>query len=352
MSASDVPPGQAPPNPGPILALSGAYWKSCAVHAAVALDVFTPLAAGPLTAGALAAMLGCDARALGMLLGALCPLGLLVKQGEAFALTESSAAFLVSTSPRYQGHIIRHHRNLFESFGLLDEAVRTGRRVRGGVQWTEADRQDFLLGMFNMAMGIAPRLAPQLGGLLAEAGLPGLAGGARLLDLGGGPGTYAIHFCLAQPDLSAVVFDLPTTHPFAETTAQRFGLGYGPGQRLDFVAGDYTRDELPGGFDLAWLSHILHGESPDMAAAIVRKAAGALASGGVLLVHEFVLHDTLDGPEFPALFSLNMLLGTDGGQAYSAAQLREMLAAAGLVDLRELGFTGPNNTRIVAGRKP
>ena len=337
--------------PGPILALSGAYWKSCALHAAVALDAFTPLAEGPATAEELAPRLSCDARALGMLLGALCALDLLTRQGEAFALTETAAAFLVSTSPRYQGHIIRHHRNLVESFGRLDEAVRTGKRVRGGVQWTEADRQDFLLGMFNMAMGIAPRLAPQLGGLLAEAGLPGLAGPMRLLDLGGGPGTYAIHFCLAQPELTASVFDLPTTRPFAEATADRFGLGYGPGQRLAFLPGDYTEDQVPGGFDLAWLSHILHGEAPDMAAGIVQKAAAALNPGGLLLVHEFLLNDSLDGPEFPALFSLNMLLGTDGGQSYSGGQVREMLSAAGLTNIRRLNFAGPNHTGIIAGHK-
>lgn len=351
-AASDLPSGPAATlNPGPVLALSGAYWKSCALHAAVALDLFTPLAQGPATAQELAPRLACDARALAMLLCALCPLGLLSRQGEAFALTETSAAFLVGTSPRYQGHIIRHHKNLVESFGRLDEAVRTGGRVRGGAQWAEADRQDFLLGMFNMAMGIAPRLAPQLGGLLASAGLPGLAGPMRLLDLGGGPGTYAIHFCLAHPELSADVFDLPTTRPFAEATADRFGLGYGPGERLGFLPGDYTRDPLPGGFDLVWLSHILHGEAPDMAADIVQKAADALNPGGLLLVHEFLLNDSLDGPEFPALFSLNMLLGTDGGQSYSDGQVRGMLAAAGLTDLRRLDFAGPNHTGIIAGHK-
>ena len=86
-------------SPGPILALSGAYWKSSAVHAGVRLDLFTPLAKGPATAQALAPQLSCDARALGMLMNALCALGLLVKQGEAYSLTEASAAFLVASSP-------------------------------------------------------------------------------------------------------------------------------------------------------------------------------------------------------------------------------------------------------------
>lgn len=343
-------------SPGPLLSMSAAYWKSCALHAAVKLDVFTPLAAGPASAAKLAPGLGCDARALDMLLTAMCGLGLLSRAGDEFSLSDEAREFLVRSSPRYQGHIIRHHMNLVESFAGMAESVRTGKRIRGGREWTEADRQDFLLGMFNMAMGIAPRLAPQLDQQLKDAGLPGMAGRARLLDLGGGPGTYAIHFCLAHPGLAATVFDMPTTRPFAEATAERFGLSYGPnaggdGGRLSFAPGDYTADALPAGFDLAWLSHILHGEGPDMAARIVRKAAEGLNPGGVLLVHEFLLGDSLDGPEFPALFSLNMLLGTDGGQSYSGAQIADMLARAGLTRIARLGFSGPNHTGIVAGLK-
>lgn len=340
-------------SPRPLLAMSDAYWKSCALHAGVALDVFTALADEAATPAALAARLGADARAMGMLLGALCALGLLERRGEVFAPSAVAAAYLVRGAPEYKGHIIMHHKHLLESFGRLDEAVRTGRSVRGGAQRTEAEREAFLLGMYNNAMGIAPRLAPELDVLLHGAGLPTLREHGRLLDLGGGPGTYAIHFCLARPDLTAAVFDLPTTRPFAEATAQRFGLGYaGPGARLTFLPGDYTRDPVPGGFDAAWLSHILHGEGPDMAARIVAGAAAGLNRGGVLLVHEFLLNDTLDGPEFPALFSLNMLLGTPGGQAYSGGQVAGMLRAAGLTDIARLDFSGPGDTGVVAGRKP
>ena len=45
-----------------------------------------------------------------------------------------------------------------------------------------------------------------------------------MLDLGGGPGTHAIHFCLKHPDLRATVFDLPTTRPFAEETIRKAAL--------------------------------------------------------------------------------------------------------------------------------
>jgi len=77
----------------------------------------------------------------------------------------------------------------------------------------------------------------------------------RLLDLGGGPGTYAIHFCLAHPDLHAVIYDRPTTAPFAHATVDKFGLT----GRIEFHPGDFVSDPIGGGpYDAAWLSHILH----------------------------------------------------------------------------------------------
>ena len=171
---------------------------------------------------------------------------------------------------------------------------------------------------------------------------------AQQLPEGGalsGPGTYAIHFCLKNPALSAAVFDLPTTRPFAEKTIARFHLD----RRVTFSAGDYHSDDIPGRFDVAWLSHILHGDGPDACLRLIRKAVGALEPGGLIIVHEFILDDTLDGPVFPALFSLNMLLGTESGRAYSEAEIRSMLAAAGVRDIRRVPVKTPNDSGVISG---
>ncbi len=172
--------------------------------------------------------------------------------------------------------------------------------VRQGIaQADEERRESFLLGMFNLANLLAPVLVKQVD----------LHGRRRLLDLGGGPGTYAIHFCQQNPELKASVYDLPTTRPFAERTIERFGLK----ERIDFQEGDFLRDKINGSFDVAWLSHILHGEGPEGCARLVEKAVTALEPGGLIMIHEFILNDDQAGPLFPALFSLNMLLGTEAG---------------------------------------
>ena len=142
-----------------------------------------------------------------------------------------------------------------------------------------------------------------------------------------------------------MVYDLPSTRPFAEKTIARFGLS----DRIAFADGDFIAQGIEGRFDAAWLSHILHSEDKAGCAIILEKAMGALEPGGLILVQEFILDDAMDGPPFPALFSLNMLLGTPEGQAYSEGQLTAMLAAAGVSELRRLPLDLPNGAGVIAG---
>ena len=327
-----------PLNPGRLMELSGAYWQTCTLHAGVKLDVFTTIGSDTLSVAQIAVDRGVDQRALAMLLNALVAMGLLSREDGRYRNTEESAAFLDANSKTYQGHIILHHHHLMASWANLDEAVRTGLPVRARASFQdETVRKHFLMGMFNIGMGMAPRVAAALD----------LSGRKRLLDFGGGPGTYAIHFCQKEPAMQAVVFDLPGTRPFAEATIARFGLS----DRIRFAAGDYHEDPLTEVYDVVWISHILHAENEDNCRRIIRKAVDALEMGGLLVIHDFLLNETMDGPLFPALFALNMLLGTDGGQAYSQAQIEGMLKEAGLHSIERRPLESPNDSGLVLGVK-
>ena len=323
-------------NPGTLLELSGQHWKTGTLHAAVRLDVFTAIGDKRLPGSKIAHQLNCAVASMERLLDALTAMGLLRKEDGIFANTKAGQKFLCRESPQYLGYIMLHHHQLVDSWTRLDEAVSSGKPVRErgpdrGDEW----RQNFLMGMFNMAMNLAPRIVA-----LFE-----LSDRRKLLDLGGGPGTYAIHFCRANPSLAATVVDLPTTRPFAEKTISRFGLG----DRIAFRPANYLKDDLGSGYDVAWLSHILHAEGPDDCIRILSKTVNSLASGGLVIIHEFILDDTMDGPVFPALFSLNMLLGTPSGRAYSDNQLREMLEKAGVKQVRRIRFDSPNDSSLLVG---
>jgi hypothetical protein len=275
-----------------------------------------------------------------MLLDALVALDLLKKTGTDYRNSSFSEEFLCSESPRYLGHIIRHHHHLVDSWRQLDESVRQGGPVRKRLSHDgdEKERESFLLGMFNLAMQLAPQIVDQID----------LTGHQHLLDLGGGPGTYAIHFCWKNPALRATIFDLPTTAKLAEETIARFALQ----QRINFTPGDFQEDALGEGYDVAWLSHVLHGEDEQGCARMLAKTFAALETNGRLLIHEFVLDDSRDRPLFPTLFSLNMLVGTPAGKAYSEGEIRELIAAAGFVETERLPIPLPNGAAVISSRKP
>ncbi len=323
-------------NSGTLLETSGGFWKTCALHAAVKLDIFTVIGEERLSSGTVAAKTGTDPRAAAMLLNAMAAMNLLEKSAGLYANTNAARTFLSRTSPDYIGFIIKHHHHLVESWGKLHESVKTGRAVSSDfTERSEDERESFLMGMFNLASNLAPKIIPKID----------LSAYRSFLDLGGGPGTYAINFCIKNPLLTAVVFDLPTTRPFAEKTISRFGMS----DRIRFQAGSFPEDTIEGTFDVAWLSHILHGEGPEDCRKIIQKAVSALDPGGMIMIHEFILNDEKTGPLFPALFSLNMLINTPSGQAYSEKELCDMLKDEGVKNIGRIFIESPNDSGIIFG---
>lgn len=324
-------------NSADLLQLSGGYWSTCALHAAVKLDLFTRMDQGSASAANISRLTGCDQRGMTMLLDALTAIGLVIKCDNIYSLPPHSAILLSKNSDSYLGHIILHHHHLMSGWARLDEAVKSGGPVRTNSSRTDDEiaRQSFLLGMFNLAMLNAPLVVPAID----------LSGRRSLLDLGGGPGTYAIHFCLHNPELRATIYDLPSSQRFAEDTIRRFNLS----ERISFSGGDILADDIGSGYDVVWISHLLHSESPLEAAVILEKAVSSLTPGGVVLIQEFILDDSRAAPPFPALFSLNMLLGTEAGQSYSQTELSELMAQAGIKAISRLPLVLPNGAGILSG---
>lgn len=325
--------------PGEILEASGYYWKTATLHAAVRLDLFSVLDSRQITARDAAEACGSDTDGMARLLNALAAMGLVNKSGQVYANTDAAQKYLSRYSGDYLGHMISHHHHLVPAWAQLDRAVATGAPVREqGPYADETRRRSFLMGMHDLARQIAPGVAAHVD----------LGGCRRLLDLGGGPGTFAIFFCLQNPGLCATVADLPATRAYAEKNIADYGLS----ERIFFAETDYTAEEISGQYDAAWLSHILHGEGPENCRKILRKTMSALVPGGKILVHDFILDNTGDAPLFPALFSLNMLVNTDSGRAYAEEEITEMLSAAGAGQIKRLDFRGPNDSGIIEGIAP
>jgi len=212
--------------------------------------------------------------------------------------------------------------------------VRTGRPAdlaeinERGPEWIES---------FLGAMAVFSRArAPQVGAAI------GLSGVRRMLDVGGGPGTYDIAFARAEPGLSAVVFDLPNAIHIAERNIAAAGLS----DRITTQAGDLRTDEFGSGFDLVFVSAIVHMLSCDENADLVRRCAVALAPGGRLVIQDHIMSEERTSPVPGAIFAINMLVGTEGGSTYTEGEMRAWMEGAGLEGVRRIDLPGPNGLMV------
>jgi len=323
-------------HPGQLLSTSSAYWRGCTLQSSVRLKVYSAIGEKHISGEELSELLGSDVAATILFLDALSAMGLLVKDGGKYRNSPEANQFLVESSPNYMGHIILHHHHLLDGWAQLDQRVQTGKPVTRRSYGEDVERESFIMGMFNLAMQVAPQVADQVD----------LSGKKRLLDLGGGPGTYSIHFCKANPELEAVIFDRPTTEPFARNTIAQFELN----ERIGFMGGNFLQDPISGGsYDVVWVSHILHSNTPEQCRHIIKKCVDSMSKGGMILIHDFILDDNKDGPEFPALFSLNMLLGDTGGRSYSQEELFDMLKRSGVKRPERHSFKAKNDSSIIYG---
>jgi predicted O-methyltransferase YrrM len=168
---------------------------------------------------------------------------------------------------------------------------------------------------------------------------------SRVLDVGGGSGAYAMEFARAKPGLRAVVFDLPNVLRLTAGYLKRAGLA----DRVALVAGDYDRDDLGSGFDLAFLSAIIHSNSPDGNRALIQRGVAALNPTGHLVIQDFIVDEARTGPPFGVLFALNMLVGTAAGDTYTESEAMQWMAEAGLA--RVVRMDTAFGTSLLIGRK-
>ena len=278
----------------------------------------------PATAPDLAPRLHVNPRALEILLNALCSLDLLLKEGASFKNSPTASRYLVSGREDYRGAIFRHIHHTWRGWSDLEETVVTGvPPERDPSHWVDAhpesrqeEMRDFIWGMHANAREVAPDVAALLD----------LTKARRLLDLGGGPGTYAISFVQANADLRATVFDLPGPLEITRENIARHNLS----SRIDTKAGNFLKDAIGQGYDFIWISHILHSHDEDQCRLIIGKAVKALAPNGRLAIQDFYLNDDGTTPPGAALFSVHMLAVTPHGRAYKFQEVAAWMQAAGL----------------------
>ncbi len=313
-----------------------AFQQSRIILTGAELDVFTRLDDAAASAEALSTALSCDGRAMERLLDALASLGLLQKERGLFSLS-GGGRMLSSRHPETILPIVLHFNELWDKWSGLTGVVRTGKPVEGtGGEKGEANRGAFIGAMHAIGRDLSTEIA----------GAFDASRYVRLLDIGGGSGTYTIAFLRANAQMTAVLFDLAPVITMAEKRLLAEGLS----DRVTLVAGDFSRDELPTGCDLALLSAIIHQNSPAQNLDLFGKIFRALNEGGGILIRDHIMDESHTSPPAGAIFAINMLVGTAGGDTYTFGEIREGLEKAGFAEV-SLVRTGKEMGGLVGARK-
>lgn len=321
-------------SPKDISRIAHGFQASRALLTGFELDVFTILDSKGKTPDQVAAEAGCSPRATDRLMRALSALGLLETDGERFSNTEASRRLLSRNSPECMSGL-DHTAHTFQRWAALTRAVRTGEKPEKKPWEEEESARAFIEAMHARAKGHADDLAR----------LAWEEGTHRVLDVGGGSGVYSMAFCRQAEGVLCTVFDLPEVTPLTREYVEREGYG----RCIDAVEGNILEDIFPKGYDLVFISAIIHMFSPAQNRLLVAKAREALVPGGRVAVQDFVMDEDRLSPVRGTLFALNMLVGTDEGDTYTDSEIRSWLKDAGF-DSIETVKSGPDTSMVIGSR--
>jgi len=322
-----------------ILKLARSFMESRILLTGAELNLFTLLAHRTLTDVEIAEYTNTALRPLTILLDALAAAGLLVKENNCYRCEPPAASFLVEEASGTVLPMVLHMAHLWHRWSELTDLLRSGRHAENqSDHFDETEELKAFIGaMHVVAKGRAEEIAAAVHPEAAEA----------LLDVGGASGTYTIAFLRANRRMRATLFDRSEVMQMARERLGQEGLL----NRVTLVTGDFYRDEFPPGHDLAWLSAIIHQNSPDQNLDLYRKVFRSLIPGGRIVIRDHVMKSDRTRPLEGAVFAVNMLVATDGGGTYTFDEIRDGLTQAGFSRVR-LFRRGEHMDALVEAFKP
>ncbi len=302
------------------------------------LDLFTLLTPKPLTAREITDRIHGSTRGVTVLLDALSAIGLLAKKNGTYQCLPPVSNLLSADGPGSILSWVLHMANVWKRWALLTSIVQgTPREEPAAPPQDMRDLKAFIGAMHVIASPLAPQIVDAVSPRSFR----------RLLDVGGAMGTYTIAFLRAVPEMKATLFDRPEVIEIARQHLAGTGLL----DRITLVGGDFYRDELPGGHDLVLVSAIIHQNSPEQNLDLFRKVFRSLDPGGRVIIRDHVMDPDRTRPKDGAVFAVNMLVATPGGNTYIFEEIKIGLSRAGFVDIRLLR-SGEHMDALVEGFKP
>ena len=307
--------------------LNWAYRTSRVLQIANRIGVFDALSEKPLSADELADKCKAANELAEKLLIACTALRLVTQKDGKYQNSKLADKYLVIGADLYQGNMIAHSTWVR---GMWDQ-IENNLSLEPLEDIETQQHYNFIMAMDNIAKAARGKI------FLENIDL---SDRKKLLDVGGGPGSYSIAACKKWHQLNATIFDMKETIEIAKEVIAGEGLS----DRITTVTGSWDTDEFGAGFDAAIMSNIMHGKNDD-ALMKLKKAYNALEPGGLLAVQEFLLNDEKDGPVIAALF--NMMVG-----AFSQSELLDVITQAGFADAKIVSVNETIGSGWVTAQKP
>jgi predicted O-methyltransferase YrrM len=306
--------------PEDVLMMARGFCASRVLLTATELKIFGKL---PATAREIATRESWDMEALTILLDALSAMEALEKRGERYQLSQHLADALGGNEEQSILPMIEHLNSMWQNWSKLSSVIQNGRDQDRMILKDPETVRSFIGAMHVIGKDLAGELALELKPVWAK----------RMLDLGGASGSYTIAFLNAVQGLECTLFDLPAVIPMARERLAKNNLL----NRVTLISGDYCEDPLPPGHDLVWLSAIIHQNSREQNRELFLKCFNALSPGGRIWIRDYVMDETRTKPPSGAIFAVNMLVMTKGGNNYTFDEIS--------YDLTSAGFTTPKVVR-------
>src|SRR5262249_14238711 len=310
--------------PNRILDVSYAFWKTKSLLSAVALNVFTLLAEGLLDLPTLVARFGLDGRGARDFFDALAALGFLDRDAQGKYVNGRDVDFYLDRGkPSYIGGLLEHlNTRHYQNWSLLTQALRSGAPPSGALAtgsypalYADSMTQEvFLNGMTAGSLVAAQALASKFPWHRYE----------TFIDIGTAQGCVPVQIARVHSHLTGGGFDLPQIEPAFRNYVREHGLE----KRLQFYAGDFFAEALPGA-DVLIMGRILHNWDVPTRELLLRKAYQALRAGGALIVYDPMVGQDRCTDAHALLSSLNMLIETTGGSEYSGGECMNWMRQAG-----------------------
>ena len=315
-------------SPDPILRLASGFMAAKHLFAASELGLFEALADAPTTIDGLAARTGLTPRSARINADAMVALGLFERDGDAYRNGPVAAAFLSGSGRADLRPLLRMWDKVsYPAWCELADALARG------------PSKEVLLDDELQEVVAAGIEAHDVGPATALAKAVDFSTHRRLLDIGGGTGTWSIAIAEEHPQLEAAVFELPTVAEVASKRIEEAGLE----SRITVIAGDAMAGRLPSGYDLFLVANLVHYRSPEQNRELLRRVRDVAEAGSRLLVVDFWTNATHTEPLAAALMAGEFAVHLRDGDVYSVDEIRGCLGETGWRFLEQIWLGGPQS---------